>query len=77
MKKRSCPSCGTKFIRGKVVLRITTDGAVRQRVCQSCAKLASLVLASDAPSRCENCGTNLATVCKGCIIDVMRQQEVL
>lgn len=75
MKKRNCPSCGSQFMKGKKVLRITHEGAIVQRVCKACATLATLVLASDAPSHCENCGKRLATICKGCVISVMRKIE--
>lgn len=74
-KKRACPSCGSSFLRGKLVLRITQEGAVRQRVCQGCASLAALVLASDAPSRCECCRKNLARVCVSCVAEAMRDQR--
>jgi hypothetical protein len=74
-KKRPCPSCGSLFIRGTMVLRITLDGAVRQRVCKGCASLAVPVLASDRPAYCEVCGKNHARVCVSCVAEAMRDQR--
>jgi len=73
MKKKPCPSCGLAFIKGRFVWRLLGEGAVRQRVCQGCAALAVPVLASDAAARCQQCGTNLARYCSGCIGDVMER----
>ncbi len=72
-KTKRCPSCGGAFIRGRYVLRITADGATRQRVCQSCAKLATMVLASDAPQVCENCHKRAARVCLGCVAETIQK----
>ena len=68
-KRRPCPSCGMAFQKGKIVLRLVGTTGTRQRVCQSCAALAVPVLASDAQTLCEVCGTNLARICKGCVAD--------
>jgi len=73
-KTRACPSCGANFRKGKIVLRLTLAGSLRQTVCQSCANLATPVLASDAPNRCENCGRNHARFCAGCVGKVIDQQ---
>ncbi len=66
-KTKSCPSCGGKFVKGRIVNRVLLAGIVRQRVCQACAKLAVPVLATDAPAHCMSCGTNLARFCHGCV----------
>lgn len=73
-KRAKCPSCGAGFQKGRMVLRLTTEGAVRQRVCQSCASLATLILACDAPARCVYCHVNLASYCAGCIGTVIDEQ---
>lgn len=69
-KRRPCPSCGLAFQKGRIVLRLVGTTGTRQRVCQTCAALAVPVLASDAQSLCENCGSNLARVCMGCVAAV-------
>ena len=69
-KRRPCPSCGMAFQKGRIVLRLVGTTGSRQRVCQACAALAVPVLASDAQSLCENCGSNLARVCMGCVAAV-------
>ena len=73
-KTRACPSCGLGFLKGKYVWRLLGNGPVRQTVCQSCAKLAVPVLASDAQARCEACGDNLAVFCRGCIGSIIERQ---
>ena len=69
-KRRPCPACGMAFQKGRMVLRLVGTTGTRTRVCQTCAALAVPVLASDAQALCENCGTNLARVCKGCVAAV-------
>jgi len=76
-KKRPCPCCGRTFLKGRYVVRLLDSGAVRQRVCGRCADRAVPVLASDAPARCEQCGTNLARFCGGCIGRVIDAQTGL
>jgi hypothetical protein len=66
-KRRPCPCCGTSFQTGRIVYRMLPDGPARQRVCQPCASLAVLVLASDTPARCEVCAKQLARFCGGCV----------
>ncbi len=70
-KRKPCPSCGGMFQRGRIVHRVLLTGLVRQRVCQKCAGLAVPLLASDATSRCLQCGTELAAFCHGCIAKVV------
>lgn len=71
MKRRPCPSCGSPFQTGKIVYRILPEGPARQRVCQPCASLAVLVLATDTPARCEECGKGLARFCGGCVAKLL------
>ena len=70
-KSAECPSCGSRFLKGRFVLRIAADGARKQRVCQTCAKLATLVLASDAPQICEQCHKEPARFCATCVAKVL------
>lgn len=74
-KKKPCPVCGLPFLKGRIVLRLMDTGAVKQRVCQQCAKLATPVLATEAKARCEVCGKNLARACYGCIGAVIDKQR--
>lgn len=70
-RTRPCPSCGRRFRRGAIVLRILPSGAVRERVCKTCADAAVRVLASDAAARCNQCGTNVAAFCRGCVAKLL------
>lgn len=56
------------------MFRILPNGPARQRVCKACAALATPVLASNAAARCEQCGTELAAFCRGCIAAVVQVQ---
>lgn len=70
-KRRPCPCCGGAFQVGSIVWRLLPEGPARQRVCQRCATLAIPVLATDAPARCEDCGTQLARFCGGCVAKLL------
>lgn len=75
MKRRPCPVCGSRFQVGKIVWRLLPDGPQRQRVCQPCASLAVPVLATDTPARCEECGTQLARYCAGCVAKLISKSK--
>jgi hypothetical protein len=72
MKRRKCPSCGLAFQRGRVVYRMLPSGPARSVVCQSCADLGVVILASDAPIRCDHCGDRAARFCAGCVAQVLQ-----
>jgi hypothetical protein len=74
-KRRPCPSCGADFQKGEFVVRILGGTSHRQRVCQKCAGLATKVLASDAPCRCEDCGNNLARFCGACVARIISKGQ--
>lgn len=57
------------------MLRLTVDGATRQRVCKACAGLAVPVLATERPNVCECCGKGLARVCVACVARTVQNVE--